>query len=683
MDDDADSPIVVPPRDKALRRTARTKIRKAGLPGDGGGHRFASSRRNKKASQPPAAETRTSSDLSASDHGEAEQPPTSARRTTLSEEGLSRPDSSYSEEQSIFDAYAGQDDNDRTLTPNLGPLQPLEPFSISLDPPATPNAEVIPSQPESTQEPPVASPVIHQPQPQHLTLPHSKPKQGSPSPSRSPSPLPHSEVPRAIFPTPAPAGFVQSSPNLLPAPKKEKEKDKKGLFKWGDKSSKKANKDKDRPPEKESGFLFSIFGKKRQDSEYQSSMTGGAAAREAAQALLGASKSSKLHSPLSSPGLAPGIGGNPYARYPIHVERAIYRLSHIKLANPRRPLYEQVLISNLMFWYLGIINKAQNPTSPPAQTNGPATANTSHTEKRDSEKEEQEREQEEVERERERIEKERLEKERLEKEQREVEMKKKESGRRGSLTKSPVGALPAGARRAEIPVKGPQYEIQHRVMEQEYGGYGFHQPTPTAINGDSPGRRPPQPASGQPAQEPVPMGSTVPGRQPGRPIQPGPQGQPVGPQSKPPTEQYYFPHENYHPRPRPALPPGAMPPPDKQIWMSQTNPSLSPPHRTPSPNPRPEPSTLNHFPQQQLHKQTSQENLNSRNGVYSKGPMRSLSATASILPPSSPQPNGDLNRSVTHTPGPSVYSKRPRTADSAPVGEEEDVPLAFWQQRRR
>lgn len=34
-----------------------------------------------------------------------------------------------------------------------------------------------------------------------------------------------------------------------------------------------------------------------------------------------------------------------FYRLPIHVERAIYRLSHIKLANPRRALYEQVLIS--------------------------------------------------------------------------------------------------------------------------------------------------------------------------------------------------------------------------------------------------------------------------------------------------------------------------------------------------
>ncbi|KAF9932413.1 hypothetical protein FBU30_008265 [Linnemannia zychae] len=44
-------------------------------------------------------------------------------------------------------------------------------------------------------------------------------------------------------------------------------------------------------------------------------------------------------------------------RMPIHTERAIYRLSHVKLANPRRPLHEQVLISNMMFWYLGVIEQ--------------------------------------------------------------------------------------------------------------------------------------------------------------------------------------------------------------------------------------------------------------------------------------------------------------------------------------
>ncbi|KAG1453898.1 hypothetical protein G6F56_007453 [Rhizopus delemar] len=61
-------------------------------------------------------------------------------------------------------------------------------------------------------------------------------------------------------------------------------------------------------------------------------------------------------------------------RLPIHVERAIYRLSHMKLAEPRRPLRQQVMISNLMFWYLSIqqnilvqINDMEPNSIPPMQ----------------------------------------------------------------------------------------------------------------------------------------------------------------------------------------------------------------------------------------------------------------------------------------------------------------------------
>ncbi|KAK9369996.1 hypothetical protein V1509DRAFT_675942 [Lipomyces kononenkoae] len=46
-----------------------------------------------------------------------------------------------------------------------------------------------------------------------------------------------------------------------------------------------------------------------------------------------------------------------YSRFPLHVERAIYRLSHLKLANPRRPLCQQVLLSNFMYGYLELINQ--------------------------------------------------------------------------------------------------------------------------------------------------------------------------------------------------------------------------------------------------------------------------------------------------------------------------------------
>lgn len=54
------------------------------------------------------------------------------------------------------------------------------------------------------------------------------------------------------------------------------------------------------------------------------------------------------------------LNGYNHTRLPIHTERAIYRLSHLKLSNPRRPLCDQVTISNLMFWYLSIISQQNN-----------------------------------------------------------------------------------------------------------------------------------------------------------------------------------------------------------------------------------------------------------------------------------------------------------------------------------
>lgn len=49
-----------------------------------------------------------------------------------------------------------------------------------------------------------------------------------------------------------------------------------------------------------------------------------------------------------------------HTRYPVNTERAIYRLSHVKLSNARRPLRQQVVISNMMFWYLSITEKEQD-----------------------------------------------------------------------------------------------------------------------------------------------------------------------------------------------------------------------------------------------------------------------------------------------------------------------------------
>lgn len=43
-------------------------------------------------------------------------------------------------------------------------------------------------------------------------------------------------------------------------------------------------------------------------------------------------------------------------RLPVNVERAIYRLSHLKLGDPKRALREQVLLSNFMYSYLHLVN---------------------------------------------------------------------------------------------------------------------------------------------------------------------------------------------------------------------------------------------------------------------------------------------------------------------------------------
>src|ERR1700731_427821 len=114
--DEADSPIIVPPPNQILRRAARTKIRKPGLPGDGGGHRFgASTRRGRSAAASGALLKKRLSDASSSnEHGEDTDP---VHRRPFSSE-LPRPES-YSDKSAIYDAYAreGDGDEDEEETP--------------------------------------------------------------------------------------------------------------------------------------------------------------------------------------------------------------------------------------------------------------------------------------------------------------------------------------------------------------------------------------------------------------------------------------------------------------------------------------------------------------------------------------------------------------------------------------
>jgi Activator of mitotic machinery Cdc14 phosphatase activation C-term len=662
MGDEADAPIIVPPPGQILRRAARTKIRKPGLPGDGGGHRFGSTRRGASA-RAATIEPRTSSDKSSSDHGDSTESVTiPQRRRTFSDEGPAQRPDSFNEE-AIFDAYA-RDDDEEIPAPVItyskddeeipAPVITSSPPSLIVDLP-------VPPQPHPEIQPALLEalgPIILQPQPQRLVSPqHPAEHQAPPS---SPPEASQSTPSATLTKSPSPPSFLSTTPS--PPTHHRKDKDKKGLFgKWGsDKGGKKNGKEKERVAEKEkdSGFFGSLFGgssKKKQDQDYPSPVHGGIAGREAAQALLGASKS-KAYAPSVSP--VPSNGPNSYARYPIHVERAIYRLSHIKLANPRRPLYEQVLISNLMFWYLGVINKAQSPASPNGQaTAGPQTA----VEGQRNDQPEKEQREADLAEQRERAERERQERERLEKEQREIETRKKESGRRGSLTKASVPGSPGNGRRAEMPVKGPQYEMQHRVMEQEYSGHGQGMPV---------GRSTSTPTSGN--------GQQYPRIQQQAQFQQG-------------DNFYYSADPGHHiQQPQPRMPPGAMAPADLPA-RHQSPPPPPRQHSSPLPPPGPGPRRSRSPPPQAHSKQliktgryspsSSQENLVLGGGV-SRIPGRSLSATAGLPP----QANGKLRKgSSAHSAIPS--DRRPQSVDGRQgqngTGEEEDMPLAMWQQQHR
>ncbi|KAJ7504464.1 hypothetical protein B0H11DRAFT_2221866 [Mycena galericulata] len=709
LGDEADQPLVVAPPGQFLRRTARTRIRKSGLPGDGGGHRFGERRRGPsgRSATSPILQ-RTSSDVSSSDHGDSlESAEPTPRARTFSEDGLHERPDSFSEEALIYDAYARDEEED---SPPV-----LPPVLITESPPATdlefadvsppPQLDIpLPLEPALVEAP---DPVIHQPQPTRLLTPGpADPYQPSPqtlsprSPSRTPSP--DTSLPNGSL-----ANSPPSSSFLSTSPSPRKEKDKKGLFgKWGGdkekdgKPGKGSKKERDRlekerrekeQREKDSGFFGSLFGsKKKHDPSVPepSSLHGG---REAAQALLGQSqrapKSPGPPSPMApgGVGMMGGAGGiNNYSRYPIHVERAIYRLSHIKLANPRRPLYEQVLISNLMFWYLGVINKAQAGAEAAAQAataqaggavngQGPAVGQPAEGEKEKAERERVEREAAAAaaaaaEKERvERVERERVERERAEREQweREMEMKKREaSPRRGALTK----AAPAGGpqqRRAEMPVKGPQYEMQHRVMEKEYAGY----------NGNIPVRANTSPG-------PVAVGVT-PGQASPR-VQQSPTSPKFNQQQQPNQGQehyYYSPGEAMQQR----LPPGAMPPVDQSTWLVGSPPRkhansspppmhVAPPHRR---SRSPPPPGMNHAG---IHQQQAIPVYNP-DGGHSGARLggRSLSATA-VPSPSPPPPvmNGKIRKGQSaYASGAPTNGRRPRE------GEEEDVPLAVWQRQQR
>lgn len=252
------------------------------------------------------------------------------------------------------------------------------------------------------------------------------------------------------------------------------------------------------------------------------------------------------------------------------------------------------------------------------------------------------------------------------------------SPKRGPLTK-PAPMSAGGGRRAEIAVKGPQYEMQHREMEQVYGGYGggYNGPTPPQ---NAQGRR--SPGIGQRTHQ-------------------SSQGPPrlIPPSDTQPSEHFYFSQDmaqnqgqqmmysqQQHQQQR--LPPGAMPPMDQSNWSA---PGSTRQH-TPSPPPQSNPQRRSRSPPPPMSNPLQQGmygNSMAAGGARSP-PSRSLSATALASPsPPSPTTNGRLRKGVSaHAvvpkgPPPPRIPQQQHTLPNGDLAEEEDMPLAQWQRQRR
>ncbi|KAL6833037.1 hypothetical protein V8C40DRAFT_236732 [Trichoderma camerunense] len=116
--------------------------------------------------------------------------------------------------------------------------------------------------------------------------------------------------------------------------------------KLSDERKKESHRKSDSKKEKDGSLFSSIFGggKKREEKEKN----------KKSQQLLQVPEDIVPYKPLQ-----PDVDYN-WSRFPLLEERAIYRMAHIKLANPRRSLHSQVLLSNFMYSYLAIV-QAMHP----------------------------------------------------------------------------------------------------------------------------------------------------------------------------------------------------------------------------------------------------------------------------------------------------------------------------------
>ncbi|GAA6054724.1 hypothetical protein JCM3770_000049 [Rhodotorula araucariae] len=411
--DNDEAPIIVPPPGQILRRNARTRIRKASIGGEGGGgSRFGSARRGRTSTSSsthdheleagsdgghePATSSSGVEGSSPDGDGEVPSPPTSElQHVEPAPIVVAEPDqlvTKVQEQASIPRVVLERPQTDAepvqlTAAPVPEPVvtSAIEPAaSVKSAPPAQhaispASAEYDWSTHHLPAQHPSPSPAAVEPQytvhPQHLPR---QPFDSIPPPQAVPLPLPQAQARKEVpVPPPSVAPVRPDSPKPSVKEKKsgwarlglgrdEDSKKRKGKAKERERSeyAGTAAPDKERERDRDAGgsssgsFLSGLFGRKRVEHD---------------------PAPPRAPSPPPAPRIPPppptasgvllpnGRYANFY-RLPIHVERAVYRLSHIKLANPRRPLYEQVLISNLMFWYLGLIQK---PVAPPPPAGPP------------------------------------------------------------------------------------------------------------------------------------------------------------------------------------------------------------------------------------------------------------------------------------------------------------------------
>ncbi|KAL8799185.1 MAG: hypothetical protein Q9182_006085 [Xanthomendoza sp. 2 TL-2023] len=109
---------------------------------------------------------------------------------------------------------------------------------------------------------------------------------------------------------------------------------------------------------KESSRKSSAGDKKEKDPGLFSSLFGGGK-KKSGQEASGKKSFARNLSPEPPPRiLRPNIDYH-WSRFGYIEERAIYRMAHIKLANPRRALHSQVLLSNFMYAYLATVQREQ------------------------------------------------------------------------------------------------------------------------------------------------------------------------------------------------------------------------------------------------------------------------------------------------------------------------------------